>query len=158
MAEKLLTTRRDLDDAFIHLLSLARKRIRIFDGSLASFPLTQKLAMDGLQAFLDQDPEARLSIALQDPEPCRSHNPRLMTLLRQRSHAFALLQVPEALAGLQDAMLLVDDRHALVRFHRDQSRGKLIEDDALACRPYNKRYEDILESGCSPISGTSLGL
>lgn len=157
MPERLLTSRAELDAALLQLLPLARQSIRIFDGDLSSFPLENPERIALLQEFLLR-PNARLTLVLQHPAPSQAGSPRLVQLARQYSHAFTWLQAPESLSNLQDAMLLADAEHALVRFHREQPRGKCIEADARACHPYGKRFEAILAEGCSAVTHTPLGL
>jgi len=157
MPERLLTSRAELDAALLQLLPLAQQSIRIFDGDLSSFPLENPERIALLQEFLRR-PNACLTLVLQHPIPSQTGCPRLVQLARQHSHALTWLQAPESLANLQDAMLLVDAEHALVRFHRDQPRGKCIEADTRACHPYGKRFEAILAEGCSAVAHTPLGL
>lgn len=156
MPDRLLTSRTELDDALLQMLPLARRHIRIFDGTLATFNLEGPERIALLQEFF-RDPMARLTLILQDPEPCR-HSPRLMALFRQRSHACELLQAPDSLANLQDSLLLLDDDHAVIHFHRDQPRGKRIDNDPAACHPYLKRFASIQAEGCTPLGFAPLGL
>lgn len=157
MPERLLTSRTELDAALLQLLPLAQQSIRIFDGDLSSFPLENPERIALLQEFLRR-PNTRLTLVLQHPGPSQTGCPRLVQLARQHSHAFTWLQAPESLANLQDAMLLIDAEHALVRFHREQPRGKCIEADARACHPYGKRFDAILAEGCGAVAHTPLGL
>jgi len=157
MPENLLTSRSDLDGALGQVLAQAKHQLRIFDGTLASFELASAERCALLQAFL-ANPRARLTIILQDPEPFRRHQPRLQELLRNHGHAFQLLQAPEDLGHLRDAMVLADNSHAVIYFHRDQPRGKHIVDDSEACRPYLNRFEAIVAEGCAPIGVAPLGL
>ena len=79
-------------------------------------------------------------------------------LLAQFGHRFELLASPASLDKLNDSLLLVDDRHGVVHFHRDQARGKVMLDAAAECAPYRKRFEAILAEGCTPQGSTTLGL
>ena len=47
---------------------------------------------------------------------------------------------------------------ALVCFHREQPRARLIIDDVHECTPYVRRFEEILAAGGDPVSAMTLGL
>ena len=66
--------------------------------------------------------------------------------------------MPDHLAQLRDAMIIVDDTHALVRFDRDQPRGKLLIDEPDEVAPYRRRFDEIWSEGGHPVSLTTLGL
>jgi len=157
MPEKLLTSRTELDTALESVLLASQRHLRLFDGSLASFKLENPQRIELLGNFLGQ-PGARLTLVLQDPEPCRRQHARLMALFARHTPAFEFLQAPDSLANLKDSMVLADDNHAVIHFHRDQPRGKHITEDAKACHPYLERFAAILAEGCIPLGNTHLGL
>jgi hypothetical protein len=55
-------------------------------------------------------------------------------------------------------LFIADDRHALIRFHKDNERAKVIIDNAKECQPYIYRFEEIFNEGGEQISATTLGL
>jgi hypothetical protein len=55
-------------------------------------------------------------------------------------------------------MILVDGRHGLIRFDRDQPRSKLLLDDPEAIRPYLQRFDALWHEGGEPVSTVTLGL
>lgn len=158
MSVTLLTSRTDLDSVVDQVLPLAREKVCIFDRDLALFRLEQPARVDMLRTFLASGTTHRLTIVLQDPEPFKRTSPRLTALLAQFGHRFELLASPASLDKLSDSLLLVDDRHGVVHFHRDQARGKVMLDAPAECAPYRKRFEAILAEGCTPQGSTTLGL
>lgn len=158
MSITLLTSRTALDEAVDHLLPLAARKIQIFDRDLTLFRLEQPSRAEMLRNFLCGAATHRLTVILQDPEPFKRTSPRLTTLLSQFGQRFELLASPASLDNLRDSLLLVDDRHGLVHFHREQARGKVMEDEAEACAPYRQRFDAILAEGCTPQGSTTLGL
>jgi hypothetical protein len=62
------------------------------------------------------------------------------------------------LAHLRDCMIIVDGKHALIRFDRDQARSKLLIDEADELRPYIARFDEIWSAGGEPVRATALGL
>jgi hypothetical protein len=67
-------------------------------------------------------------------------------------------QTADQLAHLRDSMILVDDAHAVIRFDRDQPRGKLLVDESDEVMPYRRRFEEIWAEGGTPVAATTLGL
>ncbi len=55
-------------------------------------------------------------------------------------------------------MLIADDCHALIRFHKDQVRSKVVIDSAADCQSYLFRFREIQNEGGTVISATTLGL
>ncbi len=155
--ERLMTSWSEYDSAIAELLPVARHSIVIFDRDLAALKLELPARHDVLASFLRQ-PGATLRVAVQSAQPVQQHCPRLIALLRLFAHSFHLVEVPPHLAHLGDAMFIVDGTSAVVRFHGDHARSKQIQDDAEACKPYCKRFDEIWAEGGTPISATTLGL
>jgi hypothetical protein len=55
-------------------------------------------------------------------------------------------------------MVLIDGKHALIRFDREQARSKLLIDEAEELRPYLNRFEEIWAEGGEMLSSNTLGL
>lgn len=140
------------------LLPLAQRTIAIFDRDLSQLALETPERQDFLLRFLNNTPGASLRIVLQNAEPFRLHSPRLSRLLRNFSHSVHLVETPPHLANLADSMLLIDDDKALIRFHHDHARCREYLGDAEACAPYRKRFDEIWNDGCTPLSTTVPGL
>ena len=133
------------DDALMQVLPLAEHEICLFDGDLSKLDLEKRERADYLRRFLAASPRNRL-------------RPRLFTLLADFPHAVEVWEASPPISSLTDSLLLIDDRHALIRIHEDHARSRLIRDDAAACRPYRLRFDEILREGGIPISATTLGL
>lgn len=157
MTSRLLTSQGELDAAVDRLLALAGESIDIFDFDLAALSLDRTARIAELQRVLGERAH-RLRIVVQDGSRLTARAPRLMRLFETHAHHFSLLQAPDSLAELRDTMMIADGRHALVRFHRDQPRGKLIEDDANEVHPYAMRFSDIINEGGHPLSPRVAGL
>lgn len=157
MTRELITTWSDYQTALDRLLALADRKLVIYDEDL------KQLSLDGarltqLQRVLAAGEAGALRIALRNAAPLRSHQPRLLGLLATWSHLAAAQQTPEHLAHLRDSMILVDGRHGLIRFDRDQPRSKLLLDDPEAIRPYLQRFDALWHEGGEPVSTVTLGL
>lgn len=157
MPNTLFTTYADHDLAFTRLLSLATRRIDIFDRDLALFKLEQPARHGELKRLLAAA-DHRLRIVVQDAQTTVARHPLLMRLLETHGHHFELIEADGKLRELTDSIVLADGAHALIRFHRDQPRGKLIENEEDAVKPYERRYQAIVEEGGIPISPRVAGL
>ncbi|MCL2345087.1 MAG: hypothetical protein FWC58_04450 [Desulfobulbus sp.] len=159
MTRELMTSWNDYRAAVDRLLAVASEKIAIYDDDLAHLRLGSRDNLDHLQRLLMTGHGMALRIVVRDAEPLRrQQEPGLLKLLATYGHRAAALQTPEHLARLRDNMLIVDDRHALIRFDRDQARSKLLLDEADEVRAYSKRFEDLWTEGGEVISATALGL
>lgn len=158
MAYELITSWGAHDAAVRTLLHLATRSIRIFDEDLERLKLERQENVELLQRVLVASPSHRIQIVLRNPEFLRSRCPRLMRLVAQHSDKLHILARPLHLAPLNDAMLLVDAEHALIRFHKDNVRAKIVSDARSECSPYGQRFSEIWQEGGEPVSATVLGL
>lgn len=158
MSSELLTTWGE-HDSFLHkILLLATQSLRVFDDDLTKLKLERSDNADVLRQFLGADRGNRLQIVVKNAEPLRRESPRLMKLLALYPQNLIILECPPHLASLDDSLFIADDKHALIRFHKDHARAKVIIDSAEECRPYAHRYDEILKEGGEQISATTLGL
>ena len=159
MARELITSWNDYRAAVDRLLALAGEKIAVYDEDLANLRLGSRASLNQLQRLLTSDRGLALRIAVRNARPLQQQRePGLLKLLSMYSHRAAAQQTPEHLAHLRDNMLIVDDRHALIRFDREQARSKLLLDEADEVRAYGKRFEDIWAEGGETINATTLGL
>ena len=158
MNAELITNWAEHDLALQKILALATKSLRIFDEDLSKLKLERPENAEILQRFLSADRQHTLQIVLKNTDPFRRNSPRLMKLLASYPQSMTLFECPAQLASLNDALLLADQDHALIRFHKDNVRSKAIIDNTDECRPYLKRFEEILNEGGEQICATPLGL
>ena len=158
MSRELFTSWSDYQIAIGRVLTLARKRICIYDENLVQMRLESPERIATLKATLSAAGADCLRIALRDAAPLQQRQPLLQDLLVAFSHNSAVQQTPEQLGHLRDSMILVDDTHALIRFDHDQARGKLLIDEREEVIPYCRRFEEIWSEGGTPVSARTLGL
>lgn len=140
------------------LLPRAAQSVRIFDKDLVQLNLERLDNAEVLRRFLGSSAKNRLQIVLRDAGPLRRNSPRLLKLLSDYFDQMSVIECPEHLRSLSDALVIGDACDALVRFHEDHARAKLIIDSAVDCAPYVRRFEDLLSEGGDPVSATTLGL
>lgn len=159
MPSRLITTWTEHDSAVQEILDLSPNTLQIFDEDLSPLKLETPERIAALNRLLASRQEGRqLTIVVQKTDFVRQYSPQLMKLLRVYSPTLQVIHAPPHLEALKDSLLIADGRHALVRFHGDQARSRLITDDMQECKPYLKRFEEILGEGGDPISAITLGL
>ena len=138
---------------------LARPRsLDIFDCDLTRLGLEQPERIALLRERLLANPSCTIRIVLKDAEPFRSRSPRLFGLFALFSQQMSVTCCAESMKSLPDALLIVDNQHALIRFHVDHARGKVLIDEPAACLPYVHRFAEIVAEGGEPIASSTLGL
>jgi hypothetical protein len=159
MTSRLLTTWTEHDSAVQEILDLSPKSLLIFDEDLSPLKLENPARIAALNRLLSSRQQgSQLTIVVQKTEFVRQYSPQLMKLLRVYSPTLQIIHAPPQLEARKDSLLIADDKHALLRFHRDHARSRLITDDVQECKPYRKRFDEILGEGGDPISATTLGL
>lgn len=154
-----LTTHWSEHDASLHeILQLLSASLSIFDADLLRLRLERPEHVETLRAFLGKSTRNRIRIVLKDAEPFRRESPRLFKLLATYPKQMNVVQCPEHLRSMNDALFIVDDRHALIRIHKDNARSRIIIDDKPGCAPYVQRFLDIENEGGESVSATTLGL
>jgi len=158
MARTLITSWSDCRLAVDQLLALAQHEIRVVDQDLGLLGLSSRETLAHLRRFLANKRQPCIRIALRDGAALSARAPLFTELLVTHGHLVSVQQTPEHLAGLRDAMVLIDDRHGLVRFDRDQPRAKLLIEEIDDLQPYVHRFDELWTEGGIPLSPRPLGL
>lgn len=159
MSSRLTTTWSEYDDAVQEILDLSPTRLDIFDEDLAALKLERAPRVAALRALLIAPSHHRqLRIVVRKREFVCQHSPHLMSLLQLHAPLLMIIHAPPHLDRLGDCLMIADDRHTLVRFHREQPRARLIIDDASECAPYSQRFAEVLGEGGDALGSTTLGL
>jgi hypothetical protein len=140
------------------VIAAATQEIRVFDQDLTRIALDTKDRAEAIERFLAEDRERRLRIVLHDPGHCERHSPRLMALIRRFGQAVEIRQSPDELRHLQECFLLADRIQAVIRFHRDHPRGKIILNAPEEIHPWWRRFEELWTLSAPCLSATRLGL
>jgi len=159
MSSRLITTWSEYDRAIQELLDLSATRLDIFDEDLSTLKLEAPQRVAALRALLSAPSHDRqLRIVVRKRDFVCQYSPQLMNLLTLYAPLLSIIDAPPHLDQLGDCLMIADDRHALVRFHRDQPRARLIVDDTSECAPYAQRFAEVLGEGGDPLSSKTLGL
>jgi hypothetical protein len=158
MARELITSWHDYQSAIDRLLAIATGKVRIYDEDLQMIKPDAPARHMQLQRLLHAGHRESLQIALRHSDALLRDTPGLLKLLSTYGHIAAARQTPEHLAHLRDCLILVDDRHGLIRFDRDQARSKLLIDEPDEINIYTRRFSEIWNEGGDEISATTPGL
>jgi hypothetical protein len=158
MARELITSWTDYQMALDRLLAIACHKISIYDEDLVTLKLESAPRLLHIKRVLLAGQDDALQIAVRNAGPVRQKNPLLLNQLTTFGHRASARETPPQLAHLRDSMILVDDKHALIRFERDMPRSKLLIDEIDEIRPYLARFREIWSEGGENITSTALGL
>ena len=158
MARELITSWGEYQTAIDRLLCMACRKICIYDEDLGQLKLDSAQRRSQLQGILQAGLKDSLQIVVRNADPLRNSFPLLIKLLTEFGHLATAQQSPPDLAHLRDSMLIIDDKHALIRFERELPRSKLLIDEADELKPYLNRFSELLLAGGEPVSTTTLGL
>ena len=145
------------DEAVGKLFDLAAREICILDADLRRLAVERPAHHAALRRLLSENPKHQVRILVSDASGLVACFPRLTQLCETFSHNLQIASVAEDVV-VSDCVIVVDRAHALVRFHRDHVRGKVILDDPREVSPYLQRFEDLWSAGAVPMASRPLGL
>jgi hypothetical protein len=144
--------------ALDELLADCPGTLDIFDTDLVDTGLADAQRIAVLQQVLANDAKAAIRIVLHDPAMLQARMPRLLALCETHSHGVQVRQSPRNLRHVSELFMLTPPGSALVRFHGDHWRGKILRRDAPGCAGYASRFGQLWELSTCCISTTKLGL
>lgn len=151
-------TRTDYQRAIDAVVAAAAREICIFDRDLRNTGLDSRMRSDALAAFLSRGRDRNLRIVLHETAHVSRDCPRLAGLLRHFSHRFSIRQTPDRLRSLADCFMLSDGANAVICFHADHYRGKLLLGLPEEAHNWQQRFDDLWQESVPAVSATQLGL
>jgi hypothetical protein len=152
-----LTGIAEYEAALDRLLERPQRQLRVFDRQLSrSFDTPAR--HDLLRRFLLRSRANRIQIVLHDVSNLARDCPRLMSLMRQFSHALAIQETEAHAKRVYDPFALADERDHLHRFHYEDSRALLALDDPSSTQPLVERFQELWEASGPAATATTLGL
>lgn len=145
-------------EAIDALLGFATQRVLVFDRDLADTGWNSAARAEGLKAFLRRGRHAELRLIVHDTRYLESACPRIIALLRVYGHAMSIWRTGTEARAANDALMIVDGRHALNRYHVEQPRATLMISMPQEVQPLAGRFEEIWTTGEPALGGTTLGL
>ena len=140
------------------LCGLTQHELFVFEKDFDNIGFNSKARYDVLRAFLLASPTHRLHLLAHDVRPITQYCPRLMMLLKQFSQNFHIYQTPKHLLNVTAPFAVADELNYVRRFHFDDPRGILAQDDPVAARVLKSRFEEMWTASHPAVSATTLGL
>ena len=140
------------------LCGLAQHDLFIFEKDFDDLGFNSEARHDILRDFLLSSPYNRLHLLAHNTRPLTQYCPRLLNLLRQFSHNMHIYQTPQHLQHLSDPFAAADEAHYVRRFHFDDPRGVLAQNDAEGARTLKLRFDEMWAASHPAVSATTLGL
>jgi len=148
----------DYTAALDTLCRLAKRNLYLFDKNFEGQGFNSVSRYDALHDFLLASPMNRLYVLTHDTHYLATQCPRMLMLLRQFDSIMTIRQTPQHLRHIAEPFAIADDEHYVRRFHFDDLRGVLAQDDPQNARVLKSRFMDMWESSHSCIPTTTLGL
>jgi hypothetical protein len=136
----------------------AQHTLNIFENDYDGIGFNSEARYDVLQRFLLASQINRLNLLAHDPQHLIRYCPRMMTLLRQFGNSMFIFQTPKSLQHISEPFAVADTQNYVRRYHFDDTRGLLAQNDPEGARLLNSRFQEMWASSHSCASGTKLGL
>lgn len=141
-----LTGSADYIAALDTLCGLAEHSLFIFEKDFDNIGFNSEARFETLRRFLLANPNNRLQLLAHDLRPIMQYSPRLMTLLRQFGHNMFIYQTPKNLEHLTEPFAVADESHYVRRFHFDDTRGILAQNDGEKARLLKSRFIEMWQA------------
>jgi hypothetical protein len=140
------------------LCSLAQRNLYLFEKDYDGMGFNTVARYEVLRNFLLANPAHRLFVLAHDTRHLSSFCPRMMMLLRQLGTSMSIYQTPKNLQHITEPFSVADESHYVRRFHFDDPRGILAQNDPEKARALQSRFMEMWASSHPAISTTKLGL
>lgn len=136
----------------------AQRTLNIFEKDFSQSGFNTASRYDTLRRFLLSGTNHRLQLLAHDTQHLVRFCPRMMQLLLDFSHSMAINQTPIHMRNVTEPFAVADDSHYVRRYHFDDTRGLLAQNDPEAARLLNSRFQEMWSSSHTGATPTKLGL
>ena len=140
------------------LCGLAHRTLYIFEKNFEDIGFNSEVRYNTLRRLLLANPANRLHLLAHDTDSIVRHCPRLMLLLRQFSNSMHIYQTPQHLLHLTEPFAVADESHYVRRFHFDDPRGILAQNDPEGARVLKSRFMEMWMSSHPSVAANTTGL
>lgn len=130
----------------------------VFEINYEGIGFNAEARYDTLRRLLLASNNNRLRLLAHDPQHLVRFCPRMMMLLRQFSHSMSIFQTPQHLHHVTEPFAVADDNTFVRRFHFDDTRGVLAQNDPSGALDLKSRFEEMWTCSHPCASATTLGL
>lgn len=140
------------------LCEMAQHGLFVFEKNFEGAGFNSEGRYSSLRRLLLCSPTHHLHLLAHDTRPIAQHCPRLVILLRQFSHNMHIRQTPPHLLHLTEPFAVADELHYVRRFHFDDPRGILAQNDAEGALALKSSFSEMWASSRPALSATATGL
>lgn len=140
------------------LCNLAQHDLYIFEKNYDGLGFNTEARYTTLRNFLLASPSHRLFVLAHDTRYLSTLCPRMMMLLHQFGASMFIYQTPKNLQYISEPFSVADNSHYVRRFHFDDSRGILGQNDPENARAMKSRFLEMWAASHPAVSPTTLGL
>lgn len=148
----------DYTAALDTLCKLAQHDLYLFEKNFDGMGFNAEARYTTLRNFLLTNPAHRLFVLAHDTHYLSTLCPRMMMLLHQFGTSMFIYQTPKSLLHITEPFSVADNAHFVRRFHFDDSRGILGQNDPENARALKSRFMDMWSVSHPAVSATRLGL
>jgi hypothetical protein len=148
----------DYVSALDTLCELAQRNLYLFEKDFDGLGYNTEARYTTLRNFLLSSPTHRLFVLAHDMHYLSTMCPRMMMLLKQFGTSMSIFQTPKNLQHITEPFSVADESNYVRRFHFDDPRGILAQNDPEKARALKSRFLEMWESSHQGVTGTKLGL
>jgi len=154
----MLDSNTDYIAALDTLCGLAQHELIVFEKNYDNIGFNSEARHDTLHSFLLANPNNRLLLLAHNTSYLVQYCPRIMMLLRQFAHSMQIYQTPPHLQQVSEPFAVADQTHYVRRFHFDDPRGLLAQNDPEGARMLHSRFQEMWSASHPGAAATTLGL
>ena len=140
------------------LCELAQHELIVFEKNYENTGFNSEVRYNTMRAFLLSNPNNRLHRLAHNTSHLVKHCPRVMLLLQQFAHSMQIYQTPQHLQHASEPFAVADQTHYVRRFHFDDPRGILAQNDPEGARMLQSRFLEMWSDSHPGAAATTLGL
>lgn len=148
----------DYTAALDTLCGLGEHNLYLFENDFDGLGFNDEARYETLRRFLLESPAHRLFVLAHDTRYLSTRCPRMMMLLNQFGVSMAIHQTPKTLQHITAPFSVADESHYVRRFHFDDPRGILAQNDPENARALKSKFLEMWTASHSALSSSRLGL
>jgi hypothetical protein len=148
----------DYTAALDTLCGLAQHNLYLFEKNFEGMGFNSEARYLTLRHFLLGSPNHRLYVLTHDTHYLSTLCPRMLMLLTQFSNSMAIFKTPPHLQSVSEPFSVADDAHYLRRFHFDDPRGILAQNDPEGARTLKSHFMEMWSVSHQGVSASRTGL
>lgn len=153
-----LTTRDEVRDASLHLVSRARRSVHIYSRDLDPQLYDDSAFLEALSRFAISHSRAQVRIIVQDAGPAIRDDNRLIGLAQRLSSRIAIREPGPQHRDYNAAFLVTDARGVIYRELGDRFNALASEDDRPRARKLIRYHDEVWEFGHTNPNIRELGI